>query len=32
MNYKSLMKMKYIARSEDNEHEKFEVRKIAFIK
>ncbi len=31
MNYKSFLRMKYIARSEDIEHEKFEVRKIAFI-
>ena len=31
MDYKSFLRMKYIARSEDIEKEKFEVRKIAFI-
>ena len=31
MNYKSFLRMKHIARSEDNEHEIFEVRMIAFI-
>jgi len=31
MDYKSFLRMKYVARSEDIEKEKFEVRKIAFI-
>jgi len=31
MNYKSFLRMKYVARSEDIEREKFAVRKIAFI-
>ena len=31
MNYESFSRMKYIARSEDIEHKKFEVRKIMFI-